>query len=163
MLSTKFGETKCYRVLDVCPDIFPFVNQAYGTASNLFYGTTLISSECGCQQGDPLGSFLFSLSIHSIVDSINLPLNIWYLDDATIGGPPEDVAEALKQIIIDAEEVGLSPNFKKCEMKLWNTEQTEYKSLFQELAPGIEEIHDEDATLLGSALSEEAISSILNQ
>src|SRR5579863_9084066 len=38
-----------------------------------------------------------------------------------------------------------------------------YKSLFQELAPGIEEIHDENATLLGSPLSEEAISSILNE
>jgi Reverse transcriptase (RNA-dependent DNA polymerase) len=54
------------QVLAFCPEFFPFINQAYGTASDLFYGTKLISSERGCQQGDPLGSFLFSLTIQSI-------------------------------------------------------------------------------------------------
>ena len=55
------------KVVAQCPEMFPFLNQAYGCPSALFYGSDVIASELGCQQGDPLlGSFLFSLTIRDI-------------------------------------------------------------------------------------------------
>lgn len=51
-----------------------------------------LTSEVGPQQGDPLGPLLFSLlSIHPIIASLKSEINIWYLDDGTLGGDTENL------------------------------------------------------------------------
>jgi len=105
-------------VKEELPDFYAFIYQAYRTPSELYWGTTPISSDLGVQQGDPLRPALFALVLQPIVDAIATELNLWYLDDGTVGGDPEKVIEALTTIIAMAKEVGLTLNFRKCEVAI---------------------------------------------
>ena len=66
------------------PKIYNFVNQCYAEKSSLRFGSEIINSEEGVQQGDPLGPFLFSLGIQDLVSSCKSEFNVWYLDDGTL-------------------------------------------------------------------------------
>lgn len=58
----------------------------------------------------------------------NLDINIWYLDDGTIGGSPDDVFKALQDFIEKAREIGLELNYEKCEISVLGTELDEIKN-----------------------------------
>ena len=49
---------------DLAPDIIPFVHSSYSSPTHLHWGDKLILSAEGVQQGDPLGTLLFCLTIH---------------------------------------------------------------------------------------------------
>ena len=68
------------------PSLYFLVNEAYSNPSTLFAGEHRIPSSRGIQQGDPLGPALFALAVDKIAKDMSSELNIWYLDDATIGG-----------------------------------------------------------------------------
>jgi hypothetical protein len=89
------------------PKLFPFLWQCYSSYSFLFYGDDIILSEVRAQQGDPLGPLSFSLTIHPIIESILSELNLWYLDDGTLGGNPETVLTDFKTIIEKCKTFGL--------------------------------------------------------
>jgi hypothetical protein len=103
-------------VKDITPDLFPYLWQCYTFQSNLFFNNNIIESLVGCQQGDPLGRAIFSLSIHRIIKNLTSELNIWYLDDGTLGGKASDVLHDLEKIICDFKKIGLTLNFNKCEL-----------------------------------------------
>jgi hypothetical protein len=63
----------------------------FSSSSYLIYNGSLIYSQVGCQQGDPLGPAIFSLSIHPIIEKLSSHLNVWYLDDGALGGSAESV------------------------------------------------------------------------
>lgn len=114
-----------HEVKDKIPDIYKFVEQCYRYPSNVYY-------QKGVQQGDPLGPALFCLVIHDIISNLQiLDLNIWYMDDGTIAGNPEDVLRAFKSIIEKAKAVGLDVNFNKCEMAILGTEMNDVKLEWQ--------------------------------
>ena len=76
------------------PEIYPYVYQCYNKESDLFFGIgsdhgCVINSEEGVQQGDPLGPFLFSLTINQLIKSCQSELNVWYLDDGTLASDTE--------------------------------------------------------------------------
>ena len=80
-----------------------------------------ISSSCGVQQGDPLGPLLFSLVLAPIIEEIKAlgpRLNLWYLDDGVIVGPPSLLQQAWDIIITKGPGFGLFPNAAKCEFIL---------------------------------------------
>ena len=75
--------------------------------------STEIESRTGVQQGDPLGSLTFSLAIDPIIRSISTPVSLWYLDDGTLVGPPDVVAENITALIPKFRQIGLELNKKK--------------------------------------------------
>ena len=75
-----------------------------------------ITSEAGVQQGDPLGPLLFALGVDDIARSISSPVNLWYLDDVTLGGPVDIVLKDLRFIIPNLAAVGLIVNPSKSEI-----------------------------------------------
>jgi hypothetical protein len=81
---------------------------------------------------------IFSLSIQSIILSLDSQLNIWYLDDVTLADYPEVVLSDLKKVINLSQEIGLELNFNKCEIFccFGDTDLKVIKE-FQNLAPGI--------------------------
>lgn len=94
------------------PKLFPFLWQCYSSYSLLFYGDDIILSQVGAQQGDPLGPLSFSLTIHPIVECLLSELNLWYLDDGTLGGDPETFLADFKTII------------EKCKTFIWSRSQS---------------------------------------
>ena len=46
-----------------------------------------------------------------MIRSLNSELNIWFLDDGFLGGPPDTVIEDLKLIISASARIGLKLNF----------------------------------------------------
>ena len=70
------------------------------------------------QQGDPLGSLGFTLTLHHIIERIKveiptLALNAWYLNDSTLVGSPGDISAALQiieSVRLSSQSVGLHLN-----------------------------------------------------
>lgn len=75
------------------PQLYKYFWQCYSEPTLLSYDSSIIESSVGAQQGDPAGGFLFSLSIHPVIEEIESDLNLWYLDDGTICDVPEVVLE----------------------------------------------------------------------
>ena len=89
--------------------------------SKLFIGNEFILSSRGVQQGDPLGTLLFSLALKILTDIIitkfpNLNLSLFYLDDDIIIGNINEVKLTLDTIIQVSSELGLEINFIKREI-----------------------------------------------
>ena len=100
------------------PSLSAWVESCYGSQPLLHFGEHTILSRCGVQQGDPLGPLLFSLTLHPIVERIkrevlSLNTNVWYLDDGTLCGYPEDLQSALNIVEEDGPARGLLLNRSK--------------------------------------------------
>ena len=107
------------QVSDVAPGLFHHVELAYREAAHLLFEGETLSSATGIQQGDPLGPALFCLGIRDLVDSLESPLNVWYLDDCLLGDPAL-VANDIRRVLDFSETSGLSLNPGKCEVFLVN-------------------------------------------
>ncbi len=105
-----------HRVKDTIPQLYPFLYQSYSSQSILTFGNKIINSSVGAQQGDPAGCLYFSLKIHPIITKLSSELNVWYLDDGTLGGSPDQVMADLIAIKEYCEPFGLRINPGKCEL-----------------------------------------------
>lgn len=102
------------RVRQYCPSLFP--HQAYFSKSHLLSTGGRLESATGVQQGDPAGLAFFCLSIKELTDRLRSELNVWYLDDGTIGGPVDVVLKDIQRVLEFSEKTGLALNFSKCEV-----------------------------------------------
>ncbi|GAV09476.1 hypothetical protein RvY_19015 [Ramazzottius varieornatus] len=100
-------------VRDSLPKYFPFAQQFYRYPSKLLFGQQSLESARGVQQGDPLGPLLFCVLIQKLTKSLTSPLNVWYLDDGTIGGKIETVLSDLQVVISEGWKLGLELNSVK--------------------------------------------------
>ena len=94
------------------------MESCYGSQPTLRFGEHTIFSRCGVQQGDPLGPLGFALTLQPIVERIkrevpNLRINVWYLDDGTLCGSPDDLLRALEIVEEDGPSRGLILNRSK--------------------------------------------------
>ncbi|KAJ2939808.1 hypothetical protein O0L34_g18001 [Tuta absoluta] len=146
---------------EVCenvPSLYPYLYQVYSAPSNLFFDKSLIPSQVGAQQGDPLGPLTFSLAIHKAISSLKSPLNLWYLDDGTIGGKPEEVEQDLLVLLPLFKQLGLEVNTAKCELfSCGPTTANPSFSRFRSILPDLKELSRNSFSLLGSPIFTEAI------
>ena len=98
------------------PSILRLASTAYATSNHLVIGNETILSDSGVQQGNPLGPILFALAVDEIARSVRSPINIWCLDDVTIGGSVESVCEDLRQIISMLSDIILEVKPTKSEV-----------------------------------------------
>ena len=118
MLLIALIESLFSAIRSVLPGLSCWVECCYSTDSVLHFGDHSLLSRCGVQQGDPLGPLCFALTLQPIAMRIkrelpNLLCNVWYLDDGTICGSPQDLAAALKIIEEDGPLRGLHVNRSK--------------------------------------------------
>ncbi len=79
------------------PSIMPFTELLYGQPSPLIYkgrsSTTVISSQEGVHQGDPLGPFYFCIAINDILKKLQADNSdtvlLAYFGDINLLGPPQ--------------------------------------------------------------------------
>ena len=109
------------KVREHTPQIYSYVYQCYSAETSLYFGSEdIIKSQEGVQQGDPLGPFLYCLGTIDLVKSCKSPLNLWYLDDSSLGGPVKTVLEDYKMIREASVNLGQEVNSSKCELYLIN-------------------------------------------
>ncbi|XP_061706402.1 uncharacterized protein LOC133525602 [Cydia pomonella] len=144
-------------VRDKIPLLYPFLHQVYSSPSKLFFNESLIQSQVGAQQGDPLGPLIFSLAIQKVISGPQSPLNVWYLDDGTLGGKPEEVHQDLLTLLPLLRNLGLEVNTNKCEFFPCSANSHASLSSFRNLLPGLKELSSQNFNLLGSPIFPDAV------
>ena len=99
-----------------CRESYNYIHCAYSKPSFLFYGSSVIMSEEGTQQGDPEAPFLFVETIQTLVKQMESKIYIWYLDDGNLADDYKVVLRDLKNILKSQQMYGLNLNTEKCEL-----------------------------------------------
>ena len=158
----------------VVPLLLPFVLMLYVVATVLLFGTTVILSLLGVQQGDPLGpplyaitfAFLWELVLAEVrrrlgVGPDGLPFTgplldfaAWYLDDGTLGS-----TFAVLRLFYDCltemgPAYGIHLNPAKCELVTSVEDAAEGLAMFPELPPAKHHTFS-DWFLLGSPMGDD--------
>ena len=102
----------------------PFTEFLYGQPSSLIYkgdsSVTVLRSQEGVHQGDPLGPFYFCVAINCVLQRLqseNLDtVLLAYFDDINLLGPPGKIGELLPLFVKELESCGLKLNPAKCEL-----------------------------------------------
>jgi hypothetical protein len=136
-------------VREELPELYPFVVTCYANGTLLSFGENLIKSEEGAQQGDPLGPLLFCAATFKLAKSMKSEMNLWYIDDGTLGGNVADLLADFQTVRRSGEELGLVLNVSKCELI---TDDSDVVAKFREVAPDIKHVSPSIATLLGAPI-----------
>ena len=107
---------------DFMPCIAAFTSFCYSQHVPLLNNASL-KSESGVQQGDPLGPFLFSLTLWPVIEKVgdavpNLTQHTWYLDDGFVAGSADQIRTTLVVLANDGPTTGLYLWKDKC--ALWS-------------------------------------------
>ena len=112
------------------PELYNYTRCAYAKPSYFFYGSSVIMSQDGTQQGDPEAPSLFAETIHTLVKQLESKINIWYLDDGNLADDYKVVLRDLKNILNLEQIYGLSLNTEKCKLCILGpTTSTQYNSI----------------------------------
>jgi hypothetical protein len=84
----------------------------YSQCFHLFHENTIIPSQEGVQQGNPLGPLLFCLVIHPLIKKLQLELRIFYLDDDLLGSAGRGFLHDITLVQEEAAHLGLHLNLK---------------------------------------------------
>lgn len=141
------------------PELLSFVNLCYADSSHLLFGDHLLSSDEGVQQGDPLGPLLFCLTILRLAKSMSSEFNVWYMDDAALGGDVDSLVRDFQTIKMLGKDFGVAINEPKCEIV---TNDPEVVARIREVAPNIIYVPVEETVFLGAPIGTEvAVSRVL--
>ena len=106
------------------------------------------------------------MAVDDVASSLSSEINIWYFDDATLGGPAESVFADVRKCVTELKKIGLEVNPSKCEVINMNYPVEEFTELVTILASdhrGLKRTKPADMKLLGSAILEQAAKSISNR
>ena len=143
-----------------CPELLPFYNMCYERPSFLIYGPHVLFSREGFQQGDPIASFGFCLSVHKCLRAIISRFKAGYMVDISAGDNWKIVLKDFIAFKEASEILGLKLNDTKCELTFLSkseAQKIEIIQAFQAVCPGIIIVGRDDADLLGSPLGHKAL------
>ena len=104
-----------------------------------------------------MGPLLFCLAILPIVKGLSSPLNMWYLDDGSLGGSPSQVLADFQLIQSEGIDRGLQVNTRKCEV----IDLSDCCSITY--IENAQQVEVSDLTLLGAPLGNQAMKFVLEK
>ncbi len=105
------------------------------------------------------------MSLRPLSHSLQCHLNVWYLNDGTLGGTLEGTIAAVKVVQESSIFTGLKLNHSKCEVFISNFSDEGKTAAMEELSvvlPGIRNTGSPDLCLLGAPLTDAAIPKCLD-
>ena len=155
-MKNAFNAVRRDHLLEVCrhraTSVYNLARLAYQQQSELFCRDQ-ISYASGVQQDDPIGPLLFALAVDDIARSVSAPLNIWYLDDATLEGPVDKIIHDLGTIIPALSMIGLEINASKSEVVNLNPDAVDFQKALEKIGS----ILKEKLILLGAPIFSSAV------
>ena len=133
---------------------------AYSYPSTVLASDHPICSAAGIQQCDPLGPVLFAMTVDEVASSLSTEINIWYLNDATLGGPAKSVFADVRKCVTQFKKIDLEVNPSKCEiinMSYPVDELTELVTTIASDLPGLKRTKLENKELLDSAILDQVV------
>jgi hypothetical protein len=103
-----------------CPALLPMAAWAYGRHSHLLVHQspgTVVRSQSGVRQGDPLGPLLFALTLQGPLEEVaamGLTRPLAYADDTFLQGAPAPTMQAFAALTALAAPLGLRSQPAKC-------------------------------------------------
>ena len=145
-------------ILEICerkaPSFIRFGWLAYSSVNDLVFRDNLVQSAAGVQQGDPIGPVLFALAVDDIACTVKSPVNMWYLDDATIGGTAASVHSDLSPVIPAHLFIGLEVNPSKSDTININSSNFNIDvSLIRSVLQDVSVTEHVDLSILGSQIN----------
>ena len=138
-----------------------FAFSAYSQPSYLFFGSHILNSDEGAQQGDSEGPPIFCDTINDMIHSLTSALNFWYLDDGNLADKFRVVFEDLKLVIERARMLGLKVKPSKCELTFLGSPSEELKleilQLFNTICTAIQETPLDDLCILGAGMGADCV------
>ena len=111
-----------------------------------------ICSAIGIEQGDPLGPVLLAMAVDEVASSLSSEINIWYLDDATLGGRDESVFVDIRKCVTELKKIGLEVNPSKGEVINKSCPFNEFKQLVTTIASDFADMEHLGSTILDQAV-----------
>jgi hypothetical protein len=118
--NTESREAFLSETLKITPRLAPLAFYSYANPSLLIFGSYILMSSCGTQQGDPLGGLLFCLGFHPVLVEANsrhphLDILLFFFDDGTLAGKVQHVKAAFETIReLAKSKANLDINVRKC-------------------------------------------------
>ena len=142
--------------------LYSLLWQAYSNSSVLFFGEDVLQSEEGIQQGDPFGPALFVLGLDDLTREVESGFNVWYLNDATLGGSPDVVLRDVRLLVTALGAIGLEVNRAKCDLTvLGHADVDPVLMQFREVIPDVRLVELDRLVLLSAPVVGSAILPIL--
>jgi len=103
------------------PKLSPWVEFTYCKEAPLYIqGGSMITSQEGIQQGDPLATLLFSVAINPVVRQIATEFQTewssWYLDDGDLISTISEARKVMDHLLSVGPDYGLFLNSSKCQI-----------------------------------------------
>ena len=86
-------------IMPTTPPIARLAHLVYNSPSTVLASGYPFCSVTGIQQGDILGPVLIAMVEDEVASSLSSEINLWYLDDATLGGTAESVFAAVCRVL----------------------------------------------------------------
>ena len=119
-MKNAFNSVRREHVLQTCfdrtPEIAKLTFLAYSKSSPVIASGHSITSSSLVQQGDPIGPLLFALAVDQIASGAQSEMNVWHLDDTTIGGFPEQFLSDVRRCITDLMRIAIEVRHRKTEI-----------------------------------------------
>ena len=95
------------------PELYRFVHSWLACSPKLIYGTCIIESVEGSQQGDPLSGLEFCKTVHPTLSEGSSRTKLRFVDDFNLEGKVSNLAKDVQRIIDAQAKTGLVLNRKK--------------------------------------------------
>ena len=120
-----------------CPELLPFVQWAYGAATDLVVlgsDADPLKSATGVRQGDPLSALLYSIGVQPVVEAVAaIAPTIAYVDDTTIVARTDKLREAFPVFVDGIKADGRNLDVQPAKCALYGGNAAEAAALAEEL------------------------------